>query len=147
MQELTNLYIRQTDYTIDFLGYFIMMSLHSENSENKFNMLRAIGTAIGMQYSRDYSQLVTSIQFEAFEGNIQMERLKVYTKWTHLLLMTSFKAKLSMGTGKLLKPRYEFQLKKLRPSLGDGLTRIELSSYFHSVFEWQEKSLNVDHWK
>jgi hypothetical protein len=47
-QELANLYIRQTDYTIDFLGYFIMLSLYTENSENKFNMLRALGTAIGM---------------------------------------------------------------------------------------------------
>lgn len=58
---------------------------------------------IDMRYSTNYSQLVTSIQFEAFEGNAQSERLKVYTKFTHLMLTSSFKAKLSMGTNKLLK--------------------------------------------
>lgn len=49
--ELNNLYIRQTDYTRDYLGYFLMMSL----VQHKFDTLRQIGEIIGMEFSQSHS--------------------------------------------------------------------------------------------
>lgn len=100
-----------------------------------------------MDFSENHDQLVTSIQFESFVDRLRSERLKVYTKWAHLILTTSFKAKLSMGTNKLFKAPLVFHQKKLQPSFNNGLTRIELSSYFHSIKEWKQKARNVDYWE
>jgi hypothetical protein len=49
-----------------------------------------------------------------------------------------------MGTSKLFRAPLAFHQKKIIPSFNDGIIRIELSSYFNSVKEWKEKSLNVD---
>ena len=123
-------------------------SLFTEQSkEHKFDILRQIGLLIGMNYSESHDQLVTSIQFESFVDGLRSERLKVYTKLAYLLLTYSFKAKLSMGTRKLFKAPLAFHQKKLQPSFNDGLTRIELSSYFHSAKEWKQKALNVNYWE
>jgi len=78
---------------------------------------------------------------------VRSERLKIYNKLVHLLTIASIKAKLSMGTSKLFKAPLAFHQKKILLSLKDGLTRIELSSYFNSVKEWKEKALNVDAWE
>ena len=78
---------------------------------------------------------------------VRSERLKIYNKLVHLLTIASIKAKLSMGTSKLFKAPLAFHQKKILPSFKDGLTRIELSSYFNSVQEWKEKALNVDAWE
>jgi hypothetical protein len=63
------------------------------------------------------------------------------------MAVASFKAKLSMGTRKLFKASMAFHQKKIQPAFNDGLTRIELSSYFNSVEEWKEKALNFTYWE
>jgi hypothetical protein len=96
--ELSNLYIRQTDYTKDYLGFVVVRSL-----DDNFDVLRRLGESIGMKLSEDHSQLFSSIQFKSFsqsneEKPARTQRLKVYNKWAHLVLCSSFKAKLSIGT-------------------------------------------------
>lgn len=54
--ELANLYIRQTDYTKDYLSFLIVKSLNKN-----FNVLRQIGERIGMPLSEAHSQLFTSL--------------------------------------------------------------------------------------
>lgn len=83
-------------------------SLFTEPKRRKFDVLRQLGQLIGMTFSENHNQMVTSIQFESFAGRLRSERLKVYTKWAHLLLIYSFKAKLSMGTNKLFKAPLAF---------------------------------------
>ena len=107
---------------------------------------------IGMKFSENHSQLATSIQFESFVQDttsklVRSERLKIYGKWVHLLSTVSFKAKVSMGTSKLMQAPLAFHQNKIQPSFNDGITRIELSSYFYSVQEWKNKALNVASWE
>jgi hypothetical protein len=59
--ELNNLYIRQMDYTKDFLGFFMVSSLLDHRPEHRFDILRQLGDLIGMKFSENHSQLVTSI--------------------------------------------------------------------------------------
>jgi hypothetical protein len=54
--ELANLYIRQTDYTKDYLGFLIV-----KNIANNFSILRKIANIIEMPFSECHSQLFTSI--------------------------------------------------------------------------------------
>jgi hypothetical protein len=59
--ELNNLYIRQMDYTKDFLGLFMVLSLLDHRPEHRFDILRQLGEMIGMRFSENHSQLITSI--------------------------------------------------------------------------------------
>ena len=71
----------------------------------------------------------------------------MYDKWVHLLTVASFKAKLSMGTGKLFKAPLAFQQKKIQPSFEHGLRRTELSNYFSSKKDWDERSQDFSLWE
>lgn len=60
-------------------------------------------------------------------------RINLCIDLKHRLSITSFKAKISMGTSKIFKTDQDFYVKKLGNSYNHGLTRIELSSYFYST--------------
>jgi len=49
------------DYTKDFLGLFMVLSLLDRRPEHRFDILRQLGEMIGMRFSENHSQLITSI--------------------------------------------------------------------------------------
>ena len=49
------------DYTKDFLGFFMVLSLLDHRPEHRFDILRQLGEVIRMEFSESHSQLVTSI--------------------------------------------------------------------------------------
>jgi hypothetical protein len=49
------------DYTKDFLGFLMVLSLLDHRPEHRFDILRELGRMIGMTFSENHSQLVTSI--------------------------------------------------------------------------------------
>ena len=71
----------------------------------------------------------------------------MYTKSAHLLLTTSFKALLSMGTSKLLKAPLAFQHQKIQPAFDDSFMRIELSACYKSAKDWKAKTLDFYQWE
>jgi hypothetical protein len=58
--------------------------------------------------------------------------VKVYNKFEHLLVSGQFKKKINMHVDKLLHPPLAFYHDKMLPAMETGLSRIELSKYYHS---------------
>lgn len=68
---------------------------------------------------------------------LPIKRLKVYNKPVHLLTSGQFKKKIGMDLFKLLFPSPAFYQEKVLPTQEEGLSRIELSNYFHSFEEYR----------
>jgi hypothetical protein len=64
----------------------MFLILFTSKDKKVVGLLEELGKLIGIDYARDYNQLLTSVQFVAFneEGKIA-KRVKVYNKYVHLL--------------------------------------------------------------
>ena len=59
------------------------------------------------------------------------ERMKIYNKLVHFVTCGQFKKTVNMALDKLLFPSLAFYQNKIQPTLKEGLSRIEYSSYFN----------------
>ena len=74
-----------------------------------FPLLKELGELVGMNYSREYNQLLTCVQYIAFDqAGRPTLRLKIYNKLVHLLTSGQFKKKINMTLKKLLYPTTAF---------------------------------------
>lgn len=64
----------------------MFLILFTSKDKEVIGILEELGKLIGMNYARDYNQLLTSVQFAAFNEQDQIvKRVKVYNKYVHLL--------------------------------------------------------------
>lgn len=124
--------------------FLILFSYKNEKGGKVLGLLDELGNLLGMRYSREYNQLLTCVQYIDFNelGNLT-KRVKIYNKFVHLLCSGQFKKKINMHLDKLLNPPIAFFHDKMLPSVNSGLSRIELSNYFHSFGEFNAGIDNI----
>jgi hypothetical protein len=66
-----------------FLNLF---SHKNEQGEKVLGLLEELGNLLGMNYSREYNQLLTCVHYIDFDAQGKpVKRVKVYNKYVHLL--------------------------------------------------------------
>ena len=66
LSELRKVIVRQFDFTQDISGFIMFSTSLANPCTDLFNAIKELGDLIGMEYSKEYKQLLTCVQYIAF---------------------------------------------------------------------------------